>query len=379
MYGRAATMAVKWKKIAASPNPYPRLNFLHAQALKIVIAVYAYTAVALIILLPVRQFITTRALFGNEAVGWAVGYFIGDIPQVRMFVISNNLDWWIKLPTNKARVQLPDDAGWVETYRRQILGSANGRLMLAGYCVFVVSVGIVAVLQLNRVVEVDTRRKVFHGVMVAMLVPTIPIDPTFFALALMIVLAVFLMLDLFRASQLPPVSRPLTNFLAPYVDGRDYRGPVIVSHIFLLIGCAIPLWLSLSDVQRTGDGPWNGWEVSSRNLSMVSGVICVGMGDAAASLIGRRYGRTKWYWGGGKSIEGSAAFAFAVMIGLTASWLWLRLGGWVEFSMYELPVAMTKALAAGVGASIMESTLTAANDNVVVPIGLWLLVRGFRI
>ncbi|KAK5076281.1 dolichol kinase [Lithohypha guttulata] len=343
-------MAVKFKKIAESPNPYPRLNLLHAQALKILLAVYVFAATALIILVPLR-----------------------------MFVVNNNLNWWIKLPPNKSQVSSLLDQHWVDNLRRQDIGAANYRLLLAGYCVFVVGIGILAVLQLQKVVEVDTRRKVFHGVMVAMLLPTIPMDPVFFALALIIVLAVFLMLDLFRASQLPPISRPLTNFLAPYVDGRDHRGPVIVSHIFLLIGCAIPLWLSLADIQQTEDAVSEGWEVSYRNLSMVSGVICVGMGDAAASLVGRRYGRTKWYWGGGKSLEGSAAFAIAVWVGLMASWLWLRAGGWVEFNAREVPGAMWKALAAGTGASIMESTLTAANDNVVVPIGLWLLVRGLQL
>lgn len=378
-YGRAATFAIRWKKIATIQNPMLRLTNLQAQALKILLAFYTYSIVGLTILLPVRYFINYRALYGNEAIGWAIGYFLGDVPEFRMFVVNNNLDWWIKIPLNKMSVQCPEHTGTVEMYRQTIVGAANTRLLLAAYCVLVVGIGILAVLQLKSVVEVDTRRKVFHGVMVAMLLPTIPIDPCFFGLALMIVLAVFLMLDLFRASQLPPISRPLTNFLAPYVDGRDYRGPVIVSHIFLLIGCAIPLWLSLSGTMRTGTAPWQGWDVTSRDLSMVSGVICVGMGDAAASLIGRRYGRTKWYWGGGKSIEGSAAFALAVMTGLTASWLWLRLGGWIEFRKYEVLPALVKSLLAGVGASVMESVLTAANDNVVVPIGLWLLVRGLGI
>lgn len=378
-FGRAAQLAVKWRNIANSSNPYLRLNFLHAQALKLALAVYTYIAAAGVILVPVRYFISHRALRGAEPLGWAIGYFIGDIPQIRMWVVYNNLDWWIKLPLNRAQIDLPPDSGWVERYRQQILGAANTRLLLAGYCMLVVGLGIAAVLQLQKVVEVDTRRKVFHGVMVAMLLPTIPVDPCFFSLALMIVLAVFLMLDLFRASQVPPISKPLTNFLAPYVDGRDYRGPVIVSHIFLLIGCAIPLWLSLASTERLGQGPWTGWDVASRDLSMVSGVVCVGMGDAAASLIGRRYGKTKWYWAGGKSIEGSAAFAAAVMMGLIASWLWLRVGGWVPFDLTELPLAVLKTGLAGAGASVMESTLTAANDNVVVPVGLWLLVRGLSI
>src|SRR5690606_34478248 len=127
-----------------------------------------------------------------------------------------------------------------------------------------------------------------------MLLPATYIDPAFAALALSIVLGVFLILDLIRASQLPPLSKPIATFLAPYVDGRDFRGPVVISHIFLLIGCAIPLWLALAALPRTGTGYSAGWELRTRDVSMVSGVICVGLGDAAASLIGRRYGHRKW-------------------------------------------------------------------------------------
>ena len=196
--------------------------------------------------------------------------------------------------------------------------------------------GLVVVFRLSPFYEVDTRRKVFHFMMVAMFLPLTYVDPAFVSLALAVVLALFLLLDLLRASQLPPLSRPLASFLAPYVDGRDLRGPVVVSHIFLLIGCAIPLWLSLGSLPRTsssnggvGGGMFTGWELPAREVAMVSGVVCVGLGDAAASLIGRRYGHRKWLWGGGKSLEGSLAFACAVFLGLVAAHAWLRLGGWL--------------------------------------------------
>lgn len=356
-----------------------RLTCVQAQALKYILALYTYTATIVTILGPVRWFVATHALDGADPFGWALGYLGGDWQPLRVWVVSNNIDWWIRLPRHRTWIHGESRYGWIDVYRQHVQGAAQMRLWLAGYCVSIIAVGIIAVLQLRSVVEVDTRRKVFHGVMVAMLLPTIPIDPCFFALALMVVLAIFLLLDLFRAAQLPPLARPLATFLAPYVDRRDHRGPVTVSPIFLLVGCAIPLWLSLACAPRAGMGAWAGWETPSRGLDMVSGVICVGMGDAAASLIGRRYGRTRWCWGGGKSVEGSAAFVLAVMAGLITSWLWLIIGGWRVYSSSDvLPIAF-KSLFAAVGASLMESTLTAANDNVVVPIGLWLLVRGLNI
>lgn len=360
-------------------SPFLALTAQQATIRKYFYAAIVYLLVLLIILLPVRHYVGVRALHGYEPFGWAVGYLFGNIPQLRDWVYRLGLTGWIQLPDRATT----DDGSFatLTDLLIMLLQPANSRLALGAYCIIVIGLGIIIVLQLTSYVEVDTRRKVFHGVMVFMLLPTIFVDPCFFALALALILAVFLLLDLFRASQLPPISRPLTTFLAPYVDGRDHRGPVIVSHIFLLIGCAIPLWLSLAGLPRSGTDPWKGWEVSTRDVSMTTGVVCVGMGDAAASLIGRRYGRTKWYWGGGKSLEGSFAFAVAVTVGLFLAWAWVRIGGWTPWTegWLETMLVIGKCAIAASGASLLESVLTAANDNVVVPVGLWLLVRGLEI
>jgi dolichol kinase len=361
----------------------PRTSFLALTAHEAQIRKYAYAGmvyllVLLIIIGPTRMYVSSYALSSHEPFGWAIGYMLSGIPAVRGIVSSLNLADWVVLPPSNATGSYSEpfiQRGAYALYEEP----ANLRLLLCGYCLLVLLLGVTSVLCMASYIEVDTRRKGFHGVMVFMLLPTLFFDPCFFSLALSLILAAFLLLDLFRASQLPPISRPLTNFLAPYVDGRDHRGPVIVSHVFLLIGCAIPLWLSLSELQRIGSDPREGWDVSQRNLSMISGVVCVGMGDAAASLIGRRYGKTKWYWGGGKSLEGSLAFTVAVAVGLMFSYTWLRVWGWESWETYDLTAAMTKCLIAGSGASLLESVLTAANDNVVVPVGLWLLVRALKI
>ncbi|KAI5300290.1 hypothetical protein KEM55_008333, partial [Ascosphaera atra] len=308
-----------------------------AQARKWLYAAFVYLILSLIIVIPVRIYISRNAIDGAEPFGWVLGYMLGNISPLRLCVVA---------------------------------------------------AGLLLVFRLSSIVETDTRRKVFHGMMVAMLLPTTFIDPAFVSLALAGVLSIFLLLELFRAAQLPPISIPLTNFIAPYVDGRDYRGPVVISHIFLLIGCAIPLWLSLASTPLSGSAPWAGWEVQYRDISMVSGVICVGMGDAAASLIGRRFGRRRWFFGGGKSIEGSIAFAVAVFVGLVLARIWLVLGGWdqglphgrqaaailplsslsLDMNLYIITVIITKAVVAAAGASFTEAVLTGGNDNVVVPL-----------
>lgn len=383
----------------AKPKAHWCLQLTPAQAerRKWLYAGYVYVMIVAIVLGPVRSYVSRKALHGMEPFGWAVGYLSGQIPLLRSTVDALGVRDWIMLPFaagdwHDLALTLPLDVNG----SRHILGSANVRLLLIGYWAAVLLIGLLAVFSLTAFVEVDTRRKVFHGVMVAMLVPSIFVDPCYCALALTLVLAVFLLLEAIRAGQVPPLGDAIGRFVAPYVDGRDLRGPVVISHIFLLIGCAVPLWFSLASIGREGKPPWIDWELAdnTREVAMISGVACVGMGDAAASLIGRRYGRHKWIWVGGKSLEGSAAFVAAVTVGLVAAKAWQVFGGWsdpVRSLQHHLGiqgtarfvaawlVTLVKAVLCACGASFMEAVLTGANDNVVVPVALWLLVKGSRL
>ena len=359
-------------------------------------AAFIYAAIVCVVLGPVRIYVAHKALDGQEPIGWAISYLLGHLSPARTIVTTLGLQGWIPLPPisnlqPKSYLTLPLNIPLL----RSTLGPSNIRLLLIAYWLLILLLGLLAVFNLTAYVEVDTRRKVFHGVMVAMLLPSTFLDPCACALALALILAVFLLLEAVRAGQVPPLGNALARFVAPYVDGRDLRGPVVVSHIFLLVGCAVPLWFSLAASHRDPSG----WELahSRRDVGMLSGVICVGMGDAAASLIGRRYGRHKWSWVGGKSFEGSAAFAVAVTGGLVFAKVYLAFGGWEDAgsggSCTGLEadsvigvllsgcwvLTLCKAFVCACGASFMEAVLTGANDNVVVPVVLWLLVRGVRL
>lgn len=355
-------------------------------------ATYIITTVAFVILVPVRRTISDAALNSAEPIIWAFEYLFSDIPTF-FNAFSSRVD---RIAYKDEILQNLSFHGSSVPGVRAAVGAANARLLIFAYWAAVLCVGLIAVLRLTPFIEVDTRRKVFHAVMVTMLLPSIFVDPCFCSLALGIVLAVFLILEIIRAGQVPPLGIAIGRFVAPYVDGRDLRGPMVVSHVFLLIGCAIPLWLSLAGVGRTTSGKWPGWETEGqvREVAMVAGVICVGMGDAAASLIGRRFGRCKWPWIGGKSLEGSAAFAVAVTIGLLFAKAWVRFGGWEEvyvytpttnsalLSYYDIRgwgIEVAKMFLCGCGASFMEAVLTGANDNVVVPVALWLLVKSMGV
>jgi dolichol kinase len=420
------------RKRAASTRVRALFSLTQTQATirKWLYAGYVYLCILLAIFVGIRPYVQHYALSGYEPVGWALGYLFGDIPQFRFQVVKANLERWIPLPTLLSAINTTTDSplpcctpgdGWVQHTRLNSLGAATTRLFLSAYFLLTILTGLAVVFRLSPVYEVDTRRKVFHFMMVAMFLPTLYVDPCYAALALALVLAVFLLLDLLRASQLPPLSRPIARFLTPYVDGRDLRGPVVISHIFLLIGCAIPVWLSLASLPRVStttttplsdDGTPSatantGWEVPVREVGMVSGVVCVGLGDAAASLVGRRWGHRKWLWGGGKSVEGSAAFAVAVFVGLMASALWLRVGGWAVASASApassgvrvgvsgmqslmsvldwrvlwpwLRVEGPKTAVCASLASLTEAVLTGGNDNVVVPVVLWGCVKSLGV
>ncbi|KFY14247.1 hypothetical protein V492_02752 [Pseudogymnoascus sp. VKM F-4246] len=293
------------RKRSASSSLQGFYNLTAAQATirKGLYAAYVYLCVLVIIFAGIRTYVGSVALSGAEPIGWALAYMFGNNPWLRMQVLTLNLDHWIPVPERIAAVPVTYFHGpWISQLRSNI-GLANTRLLISAYWLSIIIAGLIIVINLSSTVEVDTRRKVFHFMMVAMLLPATFIDPTFAALSLSLILAIFLLLDLFRATQLPPLSKPIAYFLTPYVDGRDLRGPVVISHIFLLIGCAVPLWLSLGAATRGDDG----WEVPTRDVSMASGVICVGMGDAAASLIGRRQlGVRGCCYGGADGCEGVA-------------------------------------------------------------------------
>lgn len=361
-------------------HSYLTLTPSQASFRKWLYAGYVYLTIVLVVLLGIRPYIERHALNSHEPFGWAIGYLAGNIRWLRFNIVKSNLEYWICLPpsVDKDATSSPS-FGLVEDVRQNSLGAANTRLVLSAYFLVILVVGIGTGFRLRDCVEVDTRRKVFHGIMVLMFLPTTFIDPIFAGFSMIIVLTIFLLLEVFRASQLPPLSKPLATFLAPYVDGRDLRGPIVISHIFLLIGCAVPLWLSLSDIGRAGQGCWAGWDVVRHDIGMLSGIICVGMGDAAASLIGRRFGRRKWPWSGGKSIEGSLAFWVAVTFGLciTSAWLWV--GRWSTNHADPWVKTVFKSMMAAGVASLTEAVLTGGNDNVIVPIVLWLLVKGLGI
>jgi dolichol kinase len=99
---------------------------------------------------------------------------------------------------------------------------------------------------------------------------------------------------------------------------------------------------------------------SPSQLLAFFGVLSLGIGDAVASIVGRRIGYTRWSGASGKTLEGSAGFTISVVASAVAMWL---VGAVDSFGL--APFVVTTVLA-----MLMEA-FSAQNDNLVLPIYGW--------
>ncbi|KAK4050086.1 dolichol kinase [Microbotryomycetes sp. JL201] len=185
--------------------------------------------------------------------------------------------------------------------------------------------------------SLNMRRKFFHALAVAMFVPGIAIDPAFTSLAFSVAFAVFTFAEYARYFALYPIGGPLHVFFSEFVDSKD-SGPVILSHFYLLTGCAGGVWLE------------------GRGINRFTGVLVLGVGDAMASIVGKHLGRIHWPRSP-KTVEGSAAFVLSIAV---FAWVFRLTGLTDTFSMPRYLVATTLS-------ALLEASSN-QNDNLVMQV-----------
>jgi dolichol kinase len=95
----------------------------------------------------------------------------------------------------------------------------------------------------------------------------------FLHLAFSVALSALILIEYIRYFRLQPLGPQLHKFLITFTNERD-SGVAILSHIYLLAGCALPVWIvSLLDKEFH----WIAY----------SGVIALGFGDSLVSLLSR--------------------------------------------------------------------------------------------
>ncbi|KAJ8883851.1 hypothetical protein PR048_015706 [Dryococelus australis] len=135
-------------------------------------------------------------------------------------------------------------------------------------------------------------RKYFHVLAVAVFLPGLILRPCLLYLSSGVILALFIIFEVFRILQMPPLGVVLQDAYSIFVDEKD-AGVLALTPIYLLVGCSVPVWLHPVVSQEA-------------LLQLVSGLLAVGIGDTAASVCGHNFGRHKWK-GSMKTKEGTAA------------------------------------------------------------------------
>ncbi|XP_050282621.1 dolichol kinase EVAN isoform X2 [Quercus robur] len=168
------------------------------------------------------------------------------------------------------------------------------RLSLCMYWVCVIYVSVLRFYNIskNSKIERILLRKYYHLMAVSMFLPALIFQPKFLDLAFGAALAVFLVIEIIRVWRIWPLGQLVHQFMNAFTDHRD-SDLLIVSHFSLLLGCALPIWMS--------------YGFNDRPLAPFAGILSLGIGDTMASMVGHKYGVLRWSKTGKKTIEGTAA------------------------------------------------------------------------
>ncbi|KFO31913.1 dolichol kinase [Fukomys damarensis] len=149
-------------------------------------------------------------------------------------------------------------------------------------------------------------RKYFHFIVVATYIPGIMFDRPLLYVAATVCLAVFIFLEYVRYFRIKPLGHTLRSLLSLFLDERD-SGPLILTHIYLLLGMSLPVWLIPRPCAQKGSLG------GARALVPYAGVLAVGVGDTVASIFGSTMGEIRWP-GTKKTFEGTMTSIFAQII-----------------------------------------------------------------
>nr|CAD7567989.1 unnamed protein product [Timema californicum] len=214
---------------------------------------------------------------------------------------------------------------------------------------------VVAILAVTTQVKVgehaSTRvRKYFHLLALAVFIPGILLRFCLLYLASGVVLALFVILEIMRVLHMPPLGSVLNEGFTAFVDEKDC-GTLALTPLYLLVGCSLPLWLH----------PLGQW---GPTLHLLSGLLAVGVGDTAASVVGSRYGHYNWPESN-KTIEGTLACIISQLVVVMV----LAILGFMENSLGSF----LKATIAIVGTSLVEAK-TDQVDNLALPLITYILL-----
>jgi dolichol kinase len=195
--------------------------------------------------------------------------------------------------------------------------------------------------------DLNNKRKFYHMLSVLMFFPGYLIDRDFMFLSFSVAFSGMIMAEVIRFFKLYPLGEIIHKFMTTFIDQKD-TGTAILSHIYLLIGCALPVWLN---------------SLSSKIIPGVSGILALGIGDTMASIIGYRYGKTHWPKSK-KTVEGTCGFIASIILFIFITSIFYSyeytVVQWVKFVLFVILTGLLEA----------ESN---QNDNLILPLFLFSL------
>ncbi|KAL4424664.1 hypothetical protein ABPG77_004471 [Micractinium sp. CCAP 211/92] len=223
-------------------------------------------------------------------------------------------------------------------------------------------------------------RKGYHLLAVGLFLPALLLEPQLLGVALGGAFLALLAVEAARLSGLPGIAPRIHAFMASFTDARD-SGPVLITHFTLLLGMAVPVWLSNALLPGTLGAAAAGSAASGSDLQArqetvwlpgYAGIMILGFGDTAASAVGSLLGRTPICHGSRKTVEGTVAAAAAT---LAAWWLLaaaLHVGGGDGGA--ALGISSWPALAAATTLSCLLEAATTQLDNIFMPLHYFALL-----
>ena len=210
----------------------------------------------------------------------------------------------------------------------------------------------------ERKKRVIIARKYFHVVAILLFTPITYLDPDMMSLSYAIAISFLIVLEMIRGwidSNIVDSTTHWNNVYTTFLDEKDNRGGLVVSHIALILGCAIPLWITqllsrATDVSESDD--------NNMLLSLLPylGITVLGVGDSAAAIGGIRFGRHNWPGESSRTLEGSCCMFLSMMVVV------LTMGTFID----SVNIISTTYATMGVITLLEASTIQI--DNFVLPL-----------
>ncbi|CAL8109691.1 unnamed protein product [Orchesella dallaii] len=290
----------------------------------------------------------------------------------KLYVLEEMFCLWSKYCIiafiSRMPIQTDEDVLWfLSFWPYNFLVATHQRVNLLIYWAVISTLTAIYVIYCNYYSRVTTTidRKVFHFIIVAVFLPGIFKDHALIFCCSAVFFFIFMLIEAIRVLELELLGFKIGNTVNESVQiFRDHQdeGKLILTPIYLLVGCALPIWLT--GLARESHNNLKTIEYSA----CMAGILSIGIGDTFASIGGTLYGRTYWK-NSRKTVEGTVCSVIAQV--MAASLIFTL--GYVPYD--EVSVI---ALIVGIMVNAIIEGKTDQIDNLVLPIITFIAVHSFK-